>query len=89
MDDLSQDSRDPVAAKLIKRAERNTKWLNENYDDLVSQYDGKWVAVLDARVIDSDEDLKILVARLGKKLSERYSEATVEYVTRKPLSLIL
>lgn len=76
-------------AELISRAEENSKWLSANYGQLIEKYDEKWVAVLDRSVIDYDRDLKSLVARLRKKLDKRYSEVAIEYVTKKPINMVL
>lgn len=76
-------------AELISRAEENSKWLSTNYGQLTEKYDEKWVAVLDRSVIDYDRDLKSLVARLRKKLDKRYSEVAIEYVTKKPINMVL
>lgn len=76
-------------AELISRAEENRKWLNLSYKQLTKRYDYKWVAVLDKSVIDYDGDLKRLAARLRKKLAGRYSEVAIEYVTKKPINMVL
>jgi len=76
-------------AGLISRAEENSKWLSNNYRQLTERYNGKWVAVLDRSVIDYNEDLKSLTVRLRRKLDERYSEVAIEYVTKKPINMVL
>lgn len=61
----------------------------QQLQDAVKKYEGKWVGVLDKGVLGSDKDLRVLVTRLRKRLSERYSEAKVEYVTKQSVTLIL
>ncbi len=75
--------------ELISRAEENRKWLSGNYRQLTQRYNNRWVAVLDKSVIDYDRDLKSLATRLRKKLDERYSEIAIEYVTKKPINMVL
>jgi hypothetical protein len=47
------------------------------------------VAVLDKEVVDYDKDLKILTFRLRRELKTRYSEVAFEYVTKKPITMVL
>lgn len=75
--------------ELIKKGEENSKWLGENYKNLAEKYDGRWVAVLDKAVIDSDKELKSLLSRLRKKLAERFPEATTEYMSKKAVNMVL
>ena len=74
---------------LISKAEENSKWLNSNYIRLAEKYREKWVAVLDKNVADDDSDLRTLTRRLRRKLDKRYSEVAIEYVTRKPINMVL
>ena len=71
------------------KAEENNKWVGHNYERLVKKYNDKWVAVLDMQVIDSDKDLQTLVSRLRKELDGKYSEAAIEYVSKKPINMVL
>ncbi|MFQ5761497.1 MAG: DUF5678 domain-containing protein [Candidatus Bathyarchaeia archaeon] len=75
--------------ELISRAEEDSKWLSVNYRRLVEKYNDKWVAVLDKHVIDHDKNLKTLTTRLRRKLNKRYSEVVFEYVTKKPVNMVL
>ncbi len=75
--------------ELIEKGEENSKWLGENYKRLTKKYDNAWIAVLDKRVIDSDKELRSLISRLRKKLAERYPEAAIEYMTKKPINIVL
>ena len=76
-------------AELISRAEENRKWLNLNYKQLTERYNDKWVAVLDKDVVDYDRNLKRLARRLRKGLDKKYSEVAIEYVTKKPINMVL
>lgn len=63
---------------------RDHVWLFEHRKELLSPYRNKWVAVRDQKVIDSDEDLDILCARL-----ENPGDLVIEYITDDPLEMIL
>ena len=76
-------------AVIISKAEGNHKWIDENLDRLSKKYNDSWIAVLDKSVVDSDTSLEQIVTRLKGKLGERYSEVVVEYVTDKPLNMVL
>jgi uncharacterized protein (DUF1778 family) len=75
--------------QIISKAAENRGWVDANYMSLTEKYSNRWVAVLDKTVIDSDTDLQKLARRLRKKLGERYSEIAMEYVTKKPIVLVL
>ena len=76
-------------ADIISKAEGSHKWIDEQRDQLTKKYNNRWIAVLDRNVIDSDSDLERIAARLRKKLGDKYSEVVIEYVTNKPLNMIL
>ncbi len=75
--------------QVISRAAENREWVDANYMNLTEEYRNRWVAVLDKAVIDNDIDLHKLSRRLRKKLADRYSEVAMEYVTKKPIVLVL
>lgn len=78
-----------TTTQLIARAEENSKWIGRNYKRLAKSYDNKWIAVLDTHVIDSDADMRSLISRLRKRLGVRYSEVSIEYVSKKPIDMVL
>jgi DNA-binding NtrC family response regulator len=49
------------------RVHPDAKWVQEHMDELMQNYRGKVVAVLDRTVVDSDSDYKALTERLAKK----------------------
>lgn len=75
--------------EMISKAEETSKWLSENYRRLAERYNDRWVAVLDKAVIDYDKELRSLTARLRRKLGKRYSETAIEYVSKKPVNMVL
>ena len=78
-----------TTTQLIARAEKNSKWIGRNYKRLAKRYNNKWIAVLDTHVIDSDADMRSLISRLRKRLGARYSEVSIEYVSKKPIDMVL
>ena len=75
--------------QLISRAAENRSWVSANYLDITKKYRDRWVAVLDKAVIDNDKNLEKLAKRLRKRLEKRYAEVAIEYVTQKPLVMVL
>jgi len=69
--------------------ELDVKWLSQHYDKLKEQYPDQYVAVLAHRVVDHDNDLKSLVARLDEKYQEDSGRIAIKYVTPKKVELIL
>lgn len=67
--------------------ELNRRWFEENYDALVEEFDDRFVAVCDRRVVDSDADLDELLERVEADFPlERVS---IEFVSRDKIKLIL
>jgi hypothetical protein len=76
-------------AEIISEAQDNSKWIDANYEALVHDYDGNWVAVLEHRVIDADKNLDEIMKRLRRNLGDKYSGVVVEYISSKPLNMVL
>lgn len=75
--------------QLISKATENRTWVRTNYVNLTKKYSDRWVAVLDKAIIDDDKNLQKLARRLRKKLDKRYAEVAMEYVTEKPVVMVL
>lgn len=73
---------------IVRRSE-NSKWLSAHYSELVKKYDDQWVAVYDGRVIAHGKDLARMSRQLRKEYKELHGEIAYEYVTKKPVDLIL
>ena len=69
--------------------ELDMKWLSQHYDRLKEQYPDQYVAVLDHKVVDHDDSLKSLVARLDQKYQANSGRIAIKYVTPKKIELIL
>jgi hypothetical protein len=67
--------------------ERNRKWFEENHDELVEKYDGRFVAVYNQRVVDSDHDLEDLIERVEAGFP--LERSSIEYVSKDKIQLIL
>ena len=65
--------------------QRNNRWISENYDNLKTQYNNQWVAVLNNAVADHDSDLKKLIKRLKTQHLKAYGQIAVEYITSEEL----
>jgi hypothetical protein len=72
---------------LFREHERNREWFEENREALAEKYDGKFIAVYERAVVDSDEDLE----RLMERVKEKYpvDRIFVEYVSKEKIQLIL
>jgi hypothetical protein len=71
---------------LVKHGE-DMEWFLSNYDKLVKKYDGRFVAVYERSVVDSDEDLDRLIGRVSDKCP--LERVILEYVSKdKPLLVL-
>lgn len=61
------------------------EWLAENYDKLKTQFDGKWIAVSDAKVVESAESLQKLKEAIAKR--ENRDSIVVEFITTEPIAM--
>jgi hypothetical protein len=68
-----------LALKMIE----NQKWLDSNRESILEQYKGKFIAVHNKEVVDSDEKRKNLVSRLKKKYDEIFPSIIIEEVRKK------
>lgn len=71
------------------RYEENAKWISEHYEELKTRYDDEWVAVLNGSIIAHDRSFKRLLRHLKREYQDAYGEIAVEYVTKKPINMIL
>jgi intergrase/recombinase len=74
---------------IISRVEESHKWIDENRSRLIREYNNRWISVLDRTVIDSDSELDRLTERLRKRLAHKYQEVVIEYISDKPLNIVL
>lgn len=56
-------------------------WYKENKDEILRNFEGKFIAILDRRIVDSDKNFENLIARLFKILP--YQDIYIPFVERK------
>jgi hypothetical protein len=59
--------------KIMAKSNLNLKWFSNNHENLIDEYQDKFVAIDDERIIDSDKDINELLERLKK--SNRYTDS--------------
>lgn len=74
--------------KGLKEFGRDVYWLSENQEKLRKKFHGKYVAVINCEVVDSDPNLQILLQRL-REGGKNPGEIPVEFISREPARLIL
>jgi len=70
--------------QLFRASCDNLKWLEENYDRLKKEYDGKWVVIQDRRVVASSGTYESIMNAL-KKCDPR--NAIVEYLQSEQVAM--
>ncbi|HSB60194.1 MAG TPA: DUF5678 domain-containing protein [Vicinamibacteria bacterium] len=65
---LEQDGRGEPAGDELRESMR---WYEGNRRDLLSRYEGEYIAVLDRAVLDHDRDFETLAARVFARLGVR------------------
>jgi hypothetical protein len=71
--------------EVFKLSMDNMEWFAENYEKLKKEFNGKWVAVSDARVVESAEDLPTLAKAIAKH--EKRESIVVEYMRAEPIAM--
>lgn len=74
--------------KSLKEFESNQRWLQTHYQEILETHRNRFVAVWRNRVLDSDQDLDALSARVRKKVSGAKG-IYIEFMTDQPLEMIL
>jgi len=73
---------------MLKDFGRDIEWLIKNYDKILEEYEGKWVAVYKEKIIEYDEDLDILIKKLRMK-GLKPEIMVIEYITSEEIEAIL
>ncbi len=76
-------------AEALSKYEENTKWISRNYTRLKKKYVNQWVAAHNKQIIDHDCNLDKLTKRLREEHPETHNQIAIEYITKKPVELIL
>ena len=76
--------------KILKEFEEDSHWMAKHFKELQEKYAGKFVAIINKKLIDVDENAENLINKLKNKLSdEELSRTIIEYIPPKNLILIL
>lgn len=79
---------DSEILKILERAQKDSQWFSDNYDELEKKYESKILAVKDQAVIEEAESVDELVAKLEAR-KENPSLLLIEAIPPKGVSLIL
>ena len=76
--------------ELLKIHNESLKWMYDNLSEIQDSYSGKFIAIFNKKVVDSDEDRGMLFQKLSAKFDKReIEEIFVDYVNPKDVILIL
>lgn len=73
----------------LQEFRRDSRWLEQHYDQLAQQYANEFVAVYQEKVIDHDRDPKALRQRLALSYPAAIDHIAVEYLTAEQFDMIL
>ena len=69
----------------FKLSLENMEWLDQNYERLKKEYDGKWIAVLNGKVVEASPDLNTLKSSIQKY--DHPECIVVEYMHAEPIAM--
>jgi len=76
--------------EILKIHNESLKWMYDNLSEIQDSYSGKFIAIINKKVVDSDEDRGILFQKLSAKFDKReIEEIFIDYVNPKDVILIL
>jgi len=76
-------------SEILDKHMENATWIVANYEQLKTKYNDRWVAVHEGKVLDSASRRMKLWNRLKKAYESQLGEIAIEYVTDKPMEMIL
>ncbi len=76
-------------SRTLSKYGKNSKWIDEHYEELMQKYDGFFVAAYNGKIVDFDKDVAKLGRRIRKKFKNAYTEIAVEYISKKELDIIV
>jgi len=71
----------------MKTPEENMVWLQEHFQDLLTTYADRWVAVHEERVVASDTDHERLLSKL--RSDANFNVYAVQLITAETIDLVL
>jgi hypothetical protein len=86
---VAQQAFDREATLKLIEKQRNRQWFNDNYESLKNQYNEKYIAIRNERVIDSDPDFEVLLNRLNQTFPRDDTSIIIEQITEHKPILIL
>jgi len=79
---------DSQILEILKRVEKDSRWLSENYEEIQSKYEGKIIAIKDSQIICEGNTMDEVLNKLEKK-GENISFLLIESIPPKDVSFIL
>jgi len=81
------ESTEAEALALLGEYEKEAAWSRENHEELLREYEGKYVAIYRQRVVLSDKNFDTII----EKVSRNYplNRVYIDFVTKEKLTLIL
>ncbi len=79
---------DSQILEILKRVEKDSRWLSENYEEIQSKYEGKIIAIKDSQIICEGSTMDEVLNKLEKK-GENISFLLIESIPPKDVSFIL
>jgi len=73
---------------LLTEQNDNFEWILRNLGELKKRFPNKYIAVKKRSVIETDRNYKSLIEKLKRRHIE-LNEVTIEYITDKPIKLLL
>jgi len=75
------------ALALLEDYEKEATWFKEKYEELLREYEGKYVAVYGQKVVEFDKNFDTVI----EKVSRNYplNRVFIDFVTKEKLMLIL
>lgn len=74
--------------QVLLKFEESSKWFQSHIDDLRKNYENKFVAIKDKKVIGSSKDIEDIINRLEQK-NEKPNEIIIELITPQNLKILL
>ena len=75
-------------AKSLKKFEKDLKWFSEKYDELKSEYKGKFVLIRDSRVVVSGSNMDEIKQKAEKENID-LSKSVVEFIPSVETAIII
>lgn len=71
------------------RSIEDTKWIIEHFDSIKKRYNGKFIAVLNCKVVAHHKDIEALMEIIESKYPEEIEYISTEFISEKEIKVIL